>query len=440
MTRGNLVQDTLPSSAPAADPAGAATAGPDAAPGRQDDADRNGEPDGLGTYVLTSESVYESTKPAMRAFVFRHMDEAADWPTVQVRHGSRLRPLGKGAPVDVTTEVLGRDETIDSFMVRFGIAACMVVKDGEIRAQRYLYGNTPSSRPNVQSVTKAFTSTALAVAVKNGKIGSIDDPVTRYLPEMRGSAYGRATVRDLIDMTSGACDAGRSSVAYEPTETPRRKYYSRTEPDAVINWLRTFGAEGEPGEVYRYSDLNFYLVSVILERAVGMPVEAYIAREIWEPAGMQYDAYMRQTHARQTDGHGGMSMTAPDLARFGLFVMDNLRGQGGPDVPKHWFRDIAAARTSTGIRAPGALDYLIQDFGYEHGWWTLPRGRDRYELGDDGGFAAIGHFGQALFIVPGANTVAVIQSAATGESPERYIAQKQLVTSIVLKLKREDGQ
>ena len=141
----------------------------------------------LGTYVLASEADYSTTEPARRPFIFRHMDEVDHNPTVQVRHGSELRTLTAGAPVNATVDIDGVEETLDSFMDRFSVSSLMVVKDGQIRTERYQYGNLPSSQSVVQSVTKSVVSTALGIAIKDGAIGSTDDPITKYIPELAGT-------------------------------------------------------------------------------------------------------------------------------------------------------------------------------------------------------------------------------------------------------------
>ncbi|MGC0239468.1 serine hydrolase domain-containing protein [Arthrobacter sp. SD76] len=252
-------------------------------------------------------------------------------------------------------ELDGKTQSIETFMKDFGITSLMVVKDGQVRAERYQYGNQASSKMVVQSVTKSVTSTALGIAIEAGQIASLEDPVINYIPELKGSPYGASSIRNLADMTPGVA-VPTTEAPKDPTKTPRRVAYYDSDPAAVINWLKTFEKVAEPGSAFAYSDYNYYLLSLLIERAVGEPIEEYISKNIWEPAGMQYDAYMRTTHAGQVDGHGGMSMTLGDMARFGAFAMDSVKGTGGPHVSPAWFRDISLASTSTGVRAPGAID------------------------------------------------------------------------------------
>ncbi|SEF10854.1 CubicO group peptidase, beta-lactamase class C family [Rhizobiales bacterium GAS191] len=393
----------------------------------------------IGTFVLAREVDYLSTPPAQRAFVFRHMDEVEHNPTRQVRHGDFLRELSTGTPIDIDVVIDGNRENIDSFMDRYGLAALIVVKDGKVRAERYKFGNMPSSRMVVQSVTKSVASTALGIAIYNGKIASLDDTISKYVPELNGTAYGAVTIRAIANMTSGVRPPHGPAPSNPLEDTLRVAYYD-TDKNAVLRWLATHETYAEPGAAYEYTDINYYVVSFVVTRAVCMPLAQYISEKIWKPAGMEHDAFMRTTHAGQEDGHGGMAMTLRDMARFGMFVMDAVKGERGPDVPADWFATISRAQTSsTGVRAPGAID-LAPDFGYELGWWTLPRGRDYYELGDDGSFAALGYYGQAIYIVPGQNTIIALQSANTYHNPELFLREKKLTTAIVLGLKENDRE
>ena len=122
--------------------------------------------------------------------------------TIQLRHGSELRQLHQGKPIDVSASVNGSLESIDSFMAKFGMAGLMVVQHGTIRVEKYLYGNAPASKDIIQSCTKSFTSTALAVAMAEGKI-STDDLASKYVSELIGTPYENVSLLEISDMTSG---------------------------------------------------------------------------------------------------------------------------------------------------------------------------------------------------------------------------------------------
>ena len=106
---------------------------------------------------------------------------------------------------------------------------------------------------------------------------------------------------------------------------------------AVFELFKQYKTAAPPGQVFNYLDQNYYVIAVAVSRAVGEPIESYIQRHIWEPAGMQYDGLMRATAAGQVDGHGGLGIALGDMARFALYILDNINGKGGPKVPAGWF-------------------------------------------------------------------------------------------------------
>ncbi|KPM39409.1 hypothetical protein AK830_g7140 [Neonectria ditissima] len=362
----------------------------------------------IGTYNMSS---LNSTDPPNAAFVTRHENELLPNRTVQVRHGRKLRHLGKGKEVDFYTTANGTRHSIDSFMYHFGISGVMVVTDGA-----------------VQSVTKSFISTALAVAIKKCKI-SLSDRVSKYVPELARAAYGSVPLQNLVDMISGITE---QNITNPPDLF--NDVYTRSDPAAALDWFKTFEKVAKPGEVFNYYNPNYYVLSLCLARAIGEPINDWTTKYIWEPAGMKHDGYMRVTAAGQVDGHDGLALTLQDMARFGLFVLDAFDGDGGPAVAKSWFHDISAASTSTGVRAPGAIA-VVPNSGYQTGWWTMPRGGKTYQLGDDDGFAALGTYDQTIYVVPGMNTTIVLQSSYPVHHADLFYYGQQFATAASLALK-----
>jgi CubicO group peptidase (beta-lactamase class C family) len=211
--------------------------------------------------------------------------------------------------------------------------------------------------------------------------------------------------------------------------------YPQADPEAVVKFFKTFRKVAELGDVFSYHDENYYILSLSLTRALGKPIEDWITGRIWDPAGMEYDGYMRTTGAHQVDGHGGLAVTLHDMVRFGLFALDSLHGRCEPDVPIGWFGEIANATTSTGIRAPGNID-AVPHAGYQNGWWTMPRGGETYQLGDDGSFAALGTYGQAIYVIPNLDTTVVIQSSYPVHFPDLFYYGQEFVTAAALLLKQ----
>jgi CubicO group peptidase (beta-lactamase class C family) len=155
---------------------------------------------------------------------------------------------------------------------------------------------------------------------------------------------------------------------------------------------------------------------------------------------MEDDAYMRLTVTGQEVAHGGLSATLRDIARFGMFAIDGGVLNGRHIVPPGWFREISRGDDPNGIRAPGKIE-IAPDFGYTYHWWTLPRGRASYELGDDDTYAALGIYGQQIYVVPKQSLVVVMQSAnVIGRDPPLFTRGRELAKAIAQQLKHESPQ
>lgn len=386
-------------------------------------------PDRVGGWSLGDRAKSSRLPPAMRPFVNRNMDEVEGYTFTVLRHGDYLRPLAEGAPIEVTATVNGRQETIDSFMERYRTAGLIVVKDGAIRAERYRFGNTRHSRWDMQSVTKSLTSTAVAAALHEGKIGSLNEPVTAWLPELKGSAYDGVTLQHLMDMTSGI-DRADVYDGSSPRINAGYAAQDSTDPGAITAYLRSLPRKAEPGTWFAYDSFDPFILGEVMRRATGMPLARYISEKIWAPAGMEEDAYLSTTALGKEKSNGGLSATLRDSARFGMFALDGGKAGGRQIVPPDWFAAIAGGVPDPASpRHPGNIEGR-DSAGYANLWWLPPRGKAAYELGDDGGFYALGAFGQQLYVVPAQKLVIVIQSADLQSSPSVYAEGRMLATAI----------
>jgi len=268
---------------------------------------------------------------------------------------------------------------VDAYMQGQRSAAVMVLHNGQVRLERYGLDFDSQGRWTSFSVAKSFTSTLLGAAVRDGHIKSMDDKVSDYIAEMKGSAYDDVSIRQLLTMTSGVAwnedyDDPNSDVAQFNNHKPDDGM------DAVVSYLRKLPRAVPAGTRWLYSTGETNLVGVLVSRATGKPLSVYLSEKIWQPAGMEQQATWILSKTGQEISGCCIQAATRDYARFGQFILNGALVNGQPTLPEGWLQEATTART--GIGQPGR--------GYGYQWWTY----------DDGSFAARGIFGQGIFIDP----------------------------------------
>lgn len=316
---------------------------------------------------------------------FRQMEKV--FPGYVVKAGSRVKPLPAGAPLPVD------GATVDAYMTANNVAGLIVVQDGRVRLERYGLGFGREGRWTSFSVAKSFTSTLVGAAIKDGFIKSVDEPVTRYIPELAGSGYEGVTIAQLLTMTSGV----RWDEDYTDPNSDVARMYAKPAPagmDATVAYMRTLPRDTEPGEKFVYKTGETNLIGVLVSNAIGdRSIATYLSEKVWKPYGMEADAFWMVDPTGQEVSGCCLSVSLRDYARMGLFALEGGAGL----VPDGWIAE--ATRPHVTLNAAG--------FGYGYQWWTYPGGL----------YGGQGIFGQSITIDPKTKTVVAMVSAwpkATG--------------------------
>jgi CubicO group peptidase (beta-lactamase class C family) len=309
-------------------------------------------------------------------------------------------PLPPGPPLKLPVDV-------DAYMAGQRSAALLVVHDGKLRLERYGLGFDGDGRWTSFSVAKSITSTLVGAALRDGHIRSMDDKVTDYIPQMKGSAYDAVSIRQLLTMTSGVRwneDYGdpKSDVARFNNHKPEEGV------DALVSYLRKLPREVPAGTRWNYSTGETNLVGVLVTQATKKPLSTYLSEKIWVPGGMEQQATWILSRTGQEISGCCIQAASRDFARFGLFILGGAQAGGQPIVPDGWLAEATTKRTD--IQRPGR--------GYGYQWWTY----------DDGSFGAIGIFGQGIFIDPkrklviasNANWAGGARDAAASQARENF--------------------
>jgi CubicO group peptidase (beta-lactamase class C family) len=308
---------------------------------------------------------------AQRDAAFRAMDRLPVLAKANIIDaGDSVYPLPKGAPISID---------VDAYMKAQRTAGLVIVQDGKIRLEKYGLDFDGNGKWTSFSVAKSFTSTLVGAAIKDGYIKSLDDKVTVYIPEMKGSAYDDVTVAQLLTMTSGI----KWNEDYEdPKSDVARFNEHKPEPgiDTTVSYMRKLPREAPAGSKWVYKTGETNLIGVLVSKATGKTLSAYLTEKVWTAFGMEQDAsWLLGSTGAEISGCCLQASTR-DYARFGQFILGGGIAGGKAVLPDGW---IARATTKQAdIGNPGR--------GYGFQWWTY----------DDGSYAAQGIFGQGIFIDP----------------------------------------
>ncbi|WP_205763909.1 serine hydrolase [Acidovorax sp. SRB_24] len=282
------------------------------------------------------------------------------------------RPLPPGPPLPLALD-------IDAYLAGQRSAALLVLHDGKLRLERYGLDFGSGGRWTSFSVAKSMTSTLVGAALRDGHIRSMDDKVSDYIPQMRGSAYDAVSIRQLLTMTSGV----RWNEDYSDANSDVARFNNhQPEPgvDALVSYMRRLPRDVPAGTRWLYSTGETNLVGILVGQATGKPLSQYLQEKVWGPAGMEQQATWLLSKTGQEISGCCIQAAARDFARFGQFILEGALANGHSVVPESWLREATTARTAIGQSGRG--------YGYQ--WWTY----------DDGSFAARGIFGQGIFIDP----------------------------------------
>ncbi|QGY80463.1 serine hydrolase domain-containing protein [Sphingorhabdus lacus] len=320
---------------------------------------------------------------AQRDAAFRAMDRI---PILAKSHiiesGDDVYPLPKGAPITIGTDV-------DAYMKAQRTAGLVIVQDGKIRMEKYGLGFTGNGKWTSFSVAKSFTSTLVGAAIKDGYIKSIEDKVSTYIPDLKGSAYDDVTIRQLLTMTSGV--KWNEDYADPKSDVALfNQHKAKDGMDVTVSYMRTLPREAPAGTKWVYKTGETNLIGVLVSSATKKNLSEYLSEKVWVPFGMEQDgSWLLGSTGHEISGCCIQASTR-DYARFGLFIMGGAKVNGVSIVPDDWIAP--ATSTQADIGAPGK--------GYGYQWWTY----------DDGSFAAQGIFGQGIFIDPARRLVVASNS------------------------------
>ncbi len=283
----------------------------------------------------------------------------------------------------------------------------VVLHRGRIVYERYFGVLKESGQHGAMSVTKSVMGTIGAALVAEGKLDP-DKKVAEYVPELAKSAFGDATVRQVLDMTTGLkfsedyADPKAEVWQHAAAGSPLPKPKDYTGPRSYFEYLQTVQHEGRHGEAFGYRTVNSDVLGWIIARVTGQNVNAYLSERIWQKLGAEQDAYMTVDSTGTPFAGGGLNAGLRDLARFGEMLRNDGRYNGQQILPKAAVDDIRRGGDKQ-LFAKGGYD-LLKGWSYRDMWWVTHN--------DHGAYMARGVYGQRIYVDPKAEMV-IVRFAST---------------------------
>jgi CubicO group peptidase (beta-lactamase class C family) len=321
-------------------------------------------------------------------WAFHHVSELVPVAMIPT-DPSRSKPL----PEDfIVPSRLPDGTSIDQVLRETETDGFLVMRDGAILYEWYANGLGAHVPHIIFSISKSVSAILAGILVAQGKLDA-DAPVTKYIPEVAGSAYADATVRHVLDMTvsidfdesyldpESAFARYREAMGWNPVGDPAKT-------PSLHPFLTTLPRGQEPhGRRFHYVSPNSDLLGWILERAADRPYAELLSDLIWKPMGAAHDAYVTIDKAGASRSAGGICTTLRDLARFGEML--RLGGQG--IVPKAWIDDILTNGDREAWKR-GDMAAMLPNGRYRSKWYLTGNDHDAW--------TGIGIHGQWLYIDP----------------------------------------
>ncbi len=337
---------------------------------------------------------------------FSHYREL--FPTARVARGpGAIAPLPRAIRRDLDTVAftpLGQSSSMtwaQAFEAVYGDAV-IILHRGRIVYERY-NGVTDGDTAHIMfSVSKSFSGTLAEMLIANGQLDE-NAKIVRYVPELASSGFGDATVRQILDMTTGLDYSENYSdpkaqvvtYAFSAGAAPRPLGYSG--PRNTFDFLKTVAKSGKHGGEFVYRTVNTEVLGILLSRVTNTRLPDLLSQHIWSKLGVEHDADFVVDSSGVAVAGGGLNMTLRDAARFGEMMRLNGRFNGQQIVPARAIASIRRGASQADFAKAGYT--ALPNWSYRSQWWISHN--------DHGAFTARGIHGQAIYIDPKAEMVIV---------------------------------
>ena len=332
---------------------------------------------------------------------FSRIDELVSSRAMAPSSNPRPWPGGNDVALLESFEFEGAQSDTAQFLAETDTAALLVLKDGTMRHESYSLTGGPDVRWISMSVAKSFTSALVGIALQEGLIGSIEEPISSYVSVEPGSAYDGVTIRSVLQMSSGA----RWHEDYSDPESDivRLGEASAGAGGGLDAFVATMSCDVPPDTLCRYNSADTQALTALLRSATGQSLAAFMQSRLVEPLGFTNPGAWLVDPQGVELGFGGLALTARDYARIGELYRNGGRVDSQQVVAAEW---VAASITASAPHLQSGRVLVgghttFEGYGYQ--WWLPP--------GDRGEFEAVGVYNQFVYVDPTSGVTIVKLSA-----------------------------
>lgn len=326
------------------------------------------------------------------------LDQVPGFRVSRVSPAAHPRPLPRVPnPPAIHYQHHNQSATLDDYLEHQRATGLLILKDGQIVAERYRYGRRPDARFLSFSMAKSVTSLLVGVAQAKGWIASLDDPAEKYAKDLAGTPYGATSLRHLLNMTSGLQFTERYDGHDDVTRLAQAFEQSPKGSMAVLQGITQ--RHSPPGEKFAYASAESEVLGYVLRGATGRSLAALTQAWLWEPIGAEHDAFWRIGADGQEGAFAFFNASLRDWGRLGAMLADNGKVGGHEVVPRQYLMDATDEyRQPHALRLGRSAPY----YGYGYQFWLMPL-KERT-------FVMLGIYGQHVFVQPASGLVMVVTS------------------------------
>lgn len=326
--------------------------------------------------------------PDHRVENFQHMDRI--FPSRRIPASTQPYIFSRAErPLDISYAAEGQVLGLDDAIQRLNMTGLLVIKGDKILYEGYFQGANAHTQFTSWSVAKSFVATLVGMALADGRIHSLDDPITDYVEELRGSGYDNVPIRAILQMSSGVgFDETYGRRSSDINRFFMKLYFLGQRADRVV---AGYDRALMPGQVFHYISIDTHVLGMLLRQVYGEPLSVLLQERIWEPLGMEGEAFWNLDDDSDTGVEIAfccLNARLRDYAKLGRLYLNQGRWNGRQVLPESWVREATVPQGPAW--EPGASPYDYGPRGYGYQWWVPVDYQQEY-------FAA-GVWGQYIYV------------------------------------------